>query len=123
MTLRTPWMMTLIQPRLGALFALSSHINIFYNNHKESVGISKSTYERLTITFAAFISEVLGLRNEAALQDNYAMDAVMNLVIELRNEARKEKNWPVSDKIRDQLKSANILLKDNKDGSTTYEIG
>ena len=108
---------------IGALFALSSHINIFYNNQKEAVGISKSTYERLTITFAAFISEVLGLRNEAALQDNYAMDAVMNLVIELRNEARKERNWPVSDKIRDQLKSANILLKDNKDGSTTYEIG
>ena len=46
----------------------------------------------------------------------------MNLIIELRKNARAEKNWGLSDQIRDALKNAGILIKDAKDGTTTYEI-
>jgi cysteinyl-tRNA synthetase len=106
---------------ISELFALSSHINIFYNDDKKTVGISLVTFERLLKEFPAFISEVLGLQNEITSAESTTLEAVMQLVIELRNEARAAKNWSVSDKIRDQLKVANIQLKDNKDGTTTFE--
>lgn len=54
--------------------------------------------------------------------NSVAMDGVMQLVIEMRNDARNKKDWPMSDKIRDYLKNAGIVLKDNKDGDTSYEV-
>ncbi len=107
---------------ISELFALCSQINIFYNADKKTEGISQATFDRLQQEFPAFIGEVLGLDNENASTDSSALDAVMQLVIELRNDARKDKNWSVSDKIRDQLKEAKIQLKDNKNGTTTFEV-
>jgi len=43
------------------------------------------------------------------------------LVIDIRKQARENKDWTTSDKIRDALKDAKINIKDNKDG-TTYEL-
>ena len=50
-----------------------------------------------------------------------SLDKVMNLVIDIRKQARENKDWTTSDKIRDALKDAKINIKDNKDG-TTYEL-
>ena len=46
----------------------------------------------------------------------------MQLIIDIRKQARENKDWATSDKIRDTLKAANINIKDGKDGTTTYEI-
>ena len=46
------------------------------------------------------------------------MDKVMELVLDLRQDARANKNWGVSDKIRAALAEANITVKDGKEGST-----
>lgn len=45
----------------------------------------------------------------------------MEEIIEMRNNARKEKNWEVSDKIRNALDANGIVLKDSKDG-TSWEL-
>jgi cysteinyl-tRNA synthetase len=42
----------------------------------------------------------------------------MQLLIDLRAEARANKDWALSDKIRDDLAARGIVLKDGKDGST-----
>jgi len=68
--------------------------------------------------FPIYISEVLGLKNEAEAGDNSALEDVMQLVLDLRADARENKNWGVSDKIRDALAEAKIVVKDGKDGST-----
>jgi cysteinyl-tRNA synthetase len=46
------------------------------------------------------------------------MDGVMQLVLDLRAELRKEKNFAMSDKIRDTLNELGITVKDTPDGST-----
>ena len=46
---------------------------------------------------------------------------LMDKIIEIRNNARKEKNWAVADKIRTLLDSVSIILKDSKDGTTWEE--
>jgi cysteinyl-tRNA synthetase len=40
----------------------------------------------------------------------------MDLVLDLRAQARAEKNWGMSDKLRDALSDAGIVVKDGKDG-------
>ena len=45
----------------------------------------------------------------------------MQMLIQMRNQARADKNWKLSDDIRDQLLALNIQLKDGKDG-TSYTL-
>jgi cysteinyl-tRNA synthetase len=43
-------------------------------------------------------------------------------LITVRNAARAAKNWAESDRIRDELAAMGVALKDNKDGTTTWEV-
>ena len=66
------------------------------------------------------LSWILGLfqkpvRKSEGSADEGALDSVMGLVIDLRNDARAGKNWDVADKIRDGLNAAGIVLEDRKD--------
>ena len=47
---------------------------------------------------------------------------LIELLIKLRSEARSEKNFKLSDEIRDELKVLGVEIKDNKDGSTDYNL-
>jgi cysteinyl-tRNA synthetase len=69
--------------------------------------------------FDDFIINIFGLQDETATSENgAALEGVMNLVIDLRAQARTNKDWGTSDKIRDGLKTAGIQLKDAKEGTT-----
>ena len=69
-----------------------------------------------------FVVKVLGLSEEETASDaTHKLDGVLQLLIEMRNQARVDKNWALSDQIRDELLSLGIQLKDNKDG-TTYQL-
>jgi cysteinyl-tRNA synthetase len=104
---------------IANLFALTTHINTLH--HQFEIGISEDTFNQLKKIYKDIIVEVFGLTEETS-SSNDALDATMNLIIELRKNARAEKNWGLSDQIRDALKNARILIKDAKDGTTTYEI-
>jgi len=77
--------------------------------------------ERLHSVFMHFVFDVLGLSQETQTQDDQHLSGAMKLLIQLREEARKRKDFSTSDQIRDQLKEAGIELKDGKDG-TTYNL-
>lgn len=73
-------------------------------------------------TFNTFVFDVLGLKNEQEeAQHNDKLNGVIQMLIEMRNEARANKNWALSDKIRDELSALGIHLKDGKDG-TSYRL-
>jgi len=71
-------------------------------------------------TFITFMTEVLGLLDEAE-DGSDKLDDVMQMLIEMRAEARANKNWDLSDEIRDKLNAVGIVLNDGKDGSE-YQI-
>jgi cysteinyl-tRNA synthetase len=48
-------------------------------------------------------------------------ESELSKCIAARNAARKNKNWAEADRIRDELARRGIVLKDNKDGTTTWE--
>lgn len=105
---------------IATLYEMASRINIFHNDNKKCP-VSEPTFTRFRDIFKAFLFEVLGIVNENEATSTDTLDKVMNLVIDIRKTARENKDWPTSDKIRDALKDAKIILKDNKDG-TSYEV-
>ncbi len=67
-----------------------------------------------------FVYEVLGLQNIEE-NNNEKLDQTLQVLIELRNQARKAKNFELSDQIRDKLLEKGIELKDGREG-TTYVL-
>ena len=65
----------------------------------------------------AFVFDVLGLQNIEE-NNNAKLDQALQVLIELRNQARKSKNFELSDQIRDKLLAEGIELKDGRDGTT-----
>lgn len=74
-------------------------------------------------TLNAFVYDVLGLQGEnIASEDDSKLEGVVNMLIAMRNKARADKDFALSDQIRDQLIAIGIQLKDTKDGTTFSKV-
>ena len=82
--------------------------------------ISAEDLEELKTLMNAFVFDVLGLQNIEE-NNNAKLDQTLQVLIELRNQARKAKNFELSDQIRDKLLAEGIELKDGRDG-TSYVL-
>ena len=69
----------------------------------------------------SFVFDILGLMNESEVSNSDKVSGVVELLIKLRKEARDNKNWALSDQIRDELVALGIQLKDGREG-TTFSI-
>ncbi|MCF4102328.1 cysteine--tRNA ligase [Gillisia sp. M10.2A] len=87
------------------------------------IQITKDDIEVLKTTMHDFIFDVLGLVDVAAVNENNLekLSGAVELLINLRAEARNNKDFATSDKIRDELLEIGIQLKDGKEG-TTFSI-
>ncbi len=102
---------------IAELFEASRIVNAVKDGHAT---LTAEDAERLKSNFSLFFHEILGVRPEnfiVAGKYDEAMRKVMDLLLSIRQDAKANKNWAVSDKIRDELKSAGITVKDTKDGS------
>jgi cysteinyl-tRNA synthetase len=92
----------------------------FINSVKENKAtISAADLELLNESLNAFVFDVLGLQDvNQSLANNDKLEGVINLLIGMRNQARADKNWAMSDQIRDELLALGIQLKDSKEGTT-----
>lgn len=81
--------------------------------------ISAQDLESLSKAMNTFVFEVLGLKNESAEEgNNEKLESVVNMLIGMRNEARANKDFALSDQIRNKLTDLGIELKDTKEGTT-----
>ncbi|SEA25540.1 cysteine--tRNA ligase [Bizionia paragorgiae] len=92
----------------------------YINQIKEgSQSISATDLNTFKTTLHAFVFEVLGLTNTTeAAADTDKLTGAVNVLIKLRQEARANKNFALSDQIRDELAEAGIQLKDSRDGTS-----
>jgi cysteinyl-tRNA synthetase len=66
-----------------------------------------------------FIFDILGLKNSnSGNTKEIVTSELIKLILEMRLEARKNKDWALSDELRDKLKDLGILVKDSKEGSS-----
>src|SRR5690606_8202433 len=101
---------------IAHLFDAVKAINLIQDG-KES--ITQNDKEILTATLSAFVFDVLGLFKEDVNTDsNDKLENVVNILINMRNEARANKDFALSDLIRNQLTAIGIELKDGKEGTT-----
>ena len=99
---------------IASLFDASKKINSIRDG-KET--ITAKDKELLLSEMKGFILDVLGITLEGTQNDN-RLQPVMDLVLELRQQARSNKDWGTSDLIRDGLKNAGIIVKDGKDSTS-----
>ena len=79
--------------------------------------IDAPALESLKTLFNTFVLEILGLKDESSgMGDEKLTGELMNIIIDLRQAAKNNKDWSTSDKIRKDLKNAGIALNDLKDG-------
>ncbi|MGY8914807.1 MAG: cysteine--tRNA ligase [Flavobacteriales bacterium] len=101
---------------IATLFEAVKHINLIKEGKENISEADKSTLKE---TMNSFIFDVLGLDHKVDAQgDSDKLPGVVELLIQLRNEARANKDFATSDKIRDQLAALGIQLKDGKEGTT-----
>lgn len=106
---------------LAVLFEMSSRINDFKSGNTSLTELDETTFSKFRSAYVQFMEDVLGLREELS-QNNDLLDGTIRVLIELRKTARLDKNFALSDKIRDDLKAIGIQLKDAKDGTIEYQI-
>ena len=105
---------------LARIFELVSRVNSLQGGQLPLADLRPATLERLQQAFRTFINDIFGLKEEleAAGSDHGLVDGLMQLVIEIRQQARANKDWATSDKIRDALAELQIQLKDSKEGTS-----
>jgi len=104
---------------LARLFELVPKINGLLAGHLSMDEINSSTLEKLKTVFHDFIYDIFGLLDmTAGGNGNGVAEGLMELIIDLRQNARTNKDWGTSDKIRDTLQELKIQLKDGKEGTT-----
>lgn len=92
----------------------------FINQVKDgSATITSGDLELLNQTLTTFTFDVLGLVNVSKESSGSAkLAGAVGILINLRKEARLNKDFALSDKIRDQLAEAGIQLNDSREGTT-----
>ncbi|OSY87714.1 cysteine--tRNA ligase [Tenacibaculum holothuriorum] len=100
---------------ISHLFEAVKFINLLRDKKAK---VSEEDLKDLQETLNAFVFEVLGLLDEEKQQGSDKVDGVVELLIKLRKEARDNKDWALSDQIRDELLALGIQLKDGREGTT-----
>lgn len=102
------------------LIANLFEVSKFANQIKDgTASITEADLHLLKTTAHAFAFDVLGLVNVTTADHGAEkLSGAVELLIQLRQEARANRNFEMSDKIRDELASAGIQLNDGKDGTT-----
>jgi len=80
--------------------------------------IDSNTLESMKVLYNTFVFEIMGLKNEkSGAGDLKLTDDLMKIIIGLRQDAKNNKNFEVSDNIRKSLNEIGVTLKDKKDGA------
>ncbi len=104
---------------LAALFELVTKVNALSAGKLPLDQVSDPILQSIKDTLKTFTFDIFGLKDDRAAGGNTeAIDGLVQLLIGIRADARKDKNWALSDKVRDALLELGIQLKDGPDGTT-----
>jgi len=106
---------------LAVLFEMSSRINDLKSGNTPFGQVDQETFNIFKQTYISFMEDVLGLMEEEE-HNTELLTGVINVLIELRKKARQDKNFALSDKIRDDLKALGVQVMDGKGGEMNFVI-
>jgi len=106
---------------IANIFELVPIINSIKDKHILANALSSTTLAHMQAELKVYIESVFGLINERPA-DEGQLDGVLQLLMDIRKDAKSRKDFLTSDKIRNELAGLGIQLKDEKEGSTSYTI-
>lgn len=106
---------------MANMFELVPVINSIKDKHIPATALGGKMIKHLQQRFKVYLENIFGFKAEAESNDN-KLTGVMELLIEIRKEAKSRKDYATSDKIRNQLQELGISLKDEKDGGMSFTI-
>jgi cysteinyl-tRNA synthetase len=98
---------------MGHLFEIARIVN----SQPENSPGNQEIMQAAKVVFDTIGNEVFGIEFDTSLPGEGLAEDLMSLIIELRAQARKDKNWAMSDRIRDMLEEKGITLEDRPDGT------
>jgi len=107
---------------LANLFELVPIINSIKGGQIRRDALSHATLQLLKQYFTDYLENILGLKVESTGDTDQKLSGVMEILIDIRQDARSRKDYSTSDKIRNQLLQLGIALKDEKDGVSFTQI-
>lgn len=105
---------------IGVMFGLAKEINVYYN------AVAAGRMEYNSEAYSAIrnvyfmMADVLGIleqeRQEKIDGSQELIEQLMEIIIDIRHDARQSKNWTLADKVRDRLGAVGIILEDSSQG-------
>jgi cysteinyl-tRNA synthetase len=106
---------------IANLFELAPVINSIRDKHIAADALPGSTIRLMQEKVKLFMEDILGLENKS-VANNETVRGVMDLLMDIRKEAKDKKDFVTSDKIRNKLGKLGVTIKDEKDGSISWNI-
>ncbi|MDK2821559.1 MAG: cysteinyl-tRNA synthetase [Clostridia bacterium] len=101
---------------IATVYDLAREINSYINGTNE---LNNDVLKEASDMFDRLGEDVLGIfghEDEKQQVDNELLDGLMDIILNIRQEARKSKNWVMADSIRDRLKELGIVIEDTPHG-------
>jgi len=105
---------------LAALFDVVPTINSIKDKVLAADVLSGTLIKKMQTTFKIFIEDILGLKNEWEVSDSFK--GAMQLLADIRKDARSKKDFYTSDKIRKELSNIGVEMYDEKDGNISWSL-
>lgn len=106
---------------IANMFEIVPLINsIKHNISSAAIAVEPLLLEKMKKYFKIYLEDIFGLRSEK--YDDGKLGNVLQLLIDIRKDAKQRKDYVTSDKIRNELIALGIQLKDEKDGSMSYTL-
>jgi cysteinyl-tRNA synthetase len=103
---------------LANMFEIVPVINSMKDGLIKPEAISSNTFKNLKEKFSIFLEQILGLKDPS--ESSAQLNGIMDLLVEIRKEAKSKKDFLTSDKIRKQLSELGIEMKDEKGGNISW---
>ncbi|MFT3682347.1 MAG: cysteine--tRNA ligase [Ferruginibacter sp.] len=106
---------------LANMFELAPIINSIKDGHIATGAVDAAAISLMQQQFKIYLEDIFGLKAVTAADDG-KLSGVIQLLIDIRKEAKTKKDYATSDKIRNQLTTLGIALKDEKDGTVSWSV-
>ncbi len=106
---------------IASMFELVPVINSIKDKHIATTALHSDTVTLLQKQMQTFIIDIFGLQNSKP-DNSGQLEGVLQLLINIRKEAKNRKDFVTSDKIRNELSALGVQLKDEKDGGMSFTI-
>jgi cysteinyl-tRNA synthetase len=100
---------------IAQLFEVVKQINLLVES---KASLTQTDLDIFSKAINTFVFDILGLEKAGDTSQTQVLEDVVNMLIKMRNQARADKKWDLSDQIRDELAGYGVQLKDGKDGTT-----